>query len=217
MKIAVVDYGMGNLHSVLKSLEYANNILGNPATVLLTSDPNVVKNADKVVFPGQGAMPKCMQALNESGLSEVLQTSFRTKPFLGICVGAQLLFDYSEEGPTNALGWYPGKVIHFQHMHKDSCVENLKIPHMGWNNVHQIKSHPLFENIQQDSRFYFVHSYYFSPKIPEEINLGITQYPENFRSVIGKDNVFATQFHPEKSQNNGIQLLKNFILWNGQE
>ncbi|WP_434779154.1 imidazole glycerol phosphate synthase subunit HisH [Neisseria sp. Ec49-e6-T10] len=213
MKVAIVDYGMGNLHSVLKSAQYANQT--QQAQIFITSDPQEILAADKVIFPGQGAMPDCMKSLHEYGLGEAILSSLQIKPFFGICVGAQLLFAMSEEGQTKSLGWCEGVVKRFEQPLLDESGQKLKVPHMGWNNVHQTKAHPLFKNIAQDSRFYFVHSYYFAPE-DQSIVLATSEYPHEFACVIGRDNVFATQFHPEKSHQAGLQLMANFLDWDGQ-
>ena len=215
MKIAIVDYGMGNLHSVLKSAQAAQQRAGVSADITLTDNPDVVYQADKVIFPGQGAMPDCMAALQKSGLGEAVADGLQNKPFFGICVGAQLLFDVSEEGNTAGLGWFSGSVKRFATGLQDAQGDKLKVPHMGWNQVHQTRAHPLFAGVAQDARFYFVHSYYFAPS-DSSIVLGSSDYPESFACVVGRDNVFATQFHTEKSHDAGLQLLQNFMLWDGQ-
>ena len=215
MKIAIVDYGMGNLHSVLKSAQAAQQRAGVEAHISLTDNPDVVYQADKVIFPGQGAMPDCMAALQKSGLGEAVADGLQNKPFFGICVGAQLLFDVSEEGNTAGLGWFSGSVKRFAAGLQDAQGDKLKVPHMGWNQVHQMRAHPLFAGVAQDARFYFVHSYYFAPS-DASIVLGSSDYPESFACVVGRDNVFATQFHTEKSHDAGLQLLQNFMLWDGQ-
>ena len=215
MKIAIVDYGMGNLHSVLKSAQAAQQRAGVEAHISLTDNPDVVYQADKVIFPGQGAMPDCMAALQKSGLGEAVADGLQNKPFFGICVGAQLLFDESEEGNTAGLGWFSGSVKRFATGLQDAQGDKLKVPHMGWNQVHQTRAHPLFAGVAQDARFYFVHSYYFAPS-DANIVLGSSDYPESFACVVGRDNVFATQFHTEKSHDAGLQLLQNFMLWDGQ-
>ncbi len=213
MKLAIIDYGMGNLHSVLKSAEQVNQ--DKHTQIVVTSDPKTVLAADKVIFPGQGAMPDCMKSLQAHGLDEAVQRSLKNKPFFGICVGAQLLFELSEEGNTKSLGWCQGSVKRFAQPLTDAQGRILKVPHMGWNNVRQSVAHSLFQHIAQDERFYFVHSYYFSPTDPGMI-LGTTDYPNAFASVIGKDNVFATQFHPEKSHHAGLAMMANFLRWDGQ-
>ena len=212
MKVAVVDYGMGNLHSVLKSVQAAQKLAGLQADIFLTDQPDEVFAADKIIFPGQGAMPDCMSALQQSGLGEAVSDGLKNKPFFGICVGAQLLFDHSEEGDTAGLGWFAGDVKRFAANRHDANGDKLKVPHMGWNAVRQTQSHPLFADIAQDTRFYFVHSYYFAPQ-NSDIMLGTSEYPEEFACIVGKDNVFATQFHTEKSHDGGLLLLRNFLNW----
>ncbi len=212
MKVAVVDYGMGNLHSVLKSVQVASHHAHHRADVFLTDKPEDVLSADRVVFPGQGAMPDCMKALHDSGLGEAVLHAFQNKPFLGVCVGAQLLFANSEEGNTAGLGWFAGEVKRFEQPLITAEGERLKVPHMGWNNVYQTQSHPMFQDIANGERFYYVHSYHFAPK-NQDIVLAQTEYPDAFACVVGKDNVFATQFHPEKSHQAGLTLLRNFIDW----
>ena len=214
MKVAIVDYGMGNLHSVLKSVQAARELAGVPAEIVLTDQPEIVWAADKVIFPGQGAMPDCMAALQRSGLGEAVQHSLANKPFFGICVGAQLLFDHSEECNTAGLGWFAGEVKRFAANQHDAQGNKLKVPHMGWNTVHQTQAHPLFKDVAQDTRFYFVHSYYFAPA-DDALILGNSDYPTPFACIVGKDNVFATQFHTEKSHDGGLLLLRNFLHWNG--
>lgn len=205
--VAVVDYGMGNLRSVCKALEQS----APDHHIVLTSDPAEVLAADRVVFPGQGAIGGCMRALADEGLGEAVQTAARTKPFLGICLGLQALFDVSEEGGgTPALGILPGRVPLFRFPDEAS----RKVPHMGWNRVRQQRPHPLWADIEDDSRFYFVHSYYAAPERSEDI-CGITEYGLSFASAVGRDNIFAVQFHPEKSQHAGLSLLHNFCRWNG--
>lgn len=214
MNIAIVDYGMGNLHSVLKSVEAARQLAGSPARVCLTDRPEVVQAADKIVFPGQGAMPDCMASLRASGLGEAIAEGLASKPFFGICVGAQLLFEHSEEGNTDGLGWFAGTVKRFVPPPPAADGSHLKIPHMGWNTVRPVRPHPLFAGVAEDSRFYFVHSYYFAPA-DASVVLATSDYPEPFACVVGRDNVFATQFHTEKSHAVGLRLLQNFIGWDG--
>jgi glutamine amidotransferase len=208
--VAVIDYGMGNLHSIAKALQHA----APDVDVQIVADAELILQADRVVFPGVGAMRDCMQALNQSGLSDVIRTVAKTKPLLGICLGMQALLTASEEnGDTQGLGILPGKVIHFSEALLDHQGNKLKIPHMGWNQVH-FSAHPLWDNIPQDSRFYFVHSYYAQP---DDLSLlaATTEYPEPFACALTQNNVFAVQFHPEKSQAVGLQLLKNFLHWDG--
>ncbi|WP_174872900.1 imidazole glycerol phosphate synthase subunit HisH [Vogesella oryzae] len=211
MKVAVIDYGMGNLHSVLKSVQFVNDI---GADIFLTSDPEQVLKADKVIFPGQGAMPDCMRELNAHGLAEAVRESTRNKPFFGICVGAQLLFEHSEEGDTPGLGIFKGEVKRFAANLLDARGERLKVPHMGWNRVYQRSAHPLFAGIEDGERFYFVHSYHFAPA-EAGINLAESEYPERFCCIVGRGNIFATQFHTEKSHRAGLQMMKNFLAWDG--
>ena len=211
MKVAVIDYGMGNLHSVLKSVEAVNEV---GAEVFLTRDPEAIVKADKVVFPGQGAMPDCMRELNSYGLAEAVIETTKSKPFFGICVGAQLLFDRSEEGDTPGLGLFPGKVVRFADGMTDAAGDRLKVPHMGWNRVFQTARHPLFAGIDDGERFYFVHSYHFAPA-DASLTLAESEYPGRFSCIVGRDNVFATQFHTEKSHRAGLQMMKNFLAWDG--
>jgi len=209
--VAVIDYGMGNLHSIAKALQHAEH----DVEVLVTSDVSAILQADRVVFPGVGAIRDCMQALNESGLAEVIRNVANTKPLLGICLGMQaLLSDSEENGGTPCLNIIPGHVRRFPADLQDSNGHILKIPHMGWNQVHQAGSHPLWESIDQDSRFYFVHSYYAQPHVAS-VAAATSQYPNAFACALAQDNVFAVQFHPEKSQTVGLQLLKNFLHWDG--
>ncbi|TCP13605.1 imidazole glycerol phosphate synthase subunit HisH [Crenobacter luteus] len=211
MKVAVIDYGMGNLHSVLKSIEAVNEV---GADIFLSRDPDAIVKADKVVFPGQGAMPDCMRELNGYGLGDAVREATRTKPFFGICVGAQLLFEHSEEGDTPGLGLFAGNVVRFQSGLVDAHGERLKVPHMGWNRVFQTRPHPLFAGIEDGERFYFVHSYRFAPADPS-LTLAESEYPDRFACIVGRDNVFATQFHTEKSHLAGLQMMKNFLAWDG--
>ena len=210
---AVVDYGMGNLRSVVNALEAVGD---KRDRVLLTSDPQQLANADRVVFPGQGAAGDCMRAIDEYGLREAIISAAASRPFLGICMGMQVLIDFSEENQgTECLGIFAGKVKYFGDGHKDQNGVRLKVPHMGWNRVTQVKPHPLWHSIDDGSRFYFVHSYYLEPQDPSLI-AGTTDYGIGFASVIAKDNVFALQCHPEKSADCGLQLLRNFVHWDGQ-
>jgi imidazole glycerol-phosphate synthase subunit HisH len=202
-RISIVDYGMGNLRSVHKALEH----VAPGAEVAITSDPEAILRADRVVFPGQGAMPDCMRALNESGLAEAIVASAREKPFLGLCIGQQMLFERSAEGDTAGLGLLPGQVRGF------APRPGMKIPHMGWNEVWQRAPHALWKGIADGSRFYFVHSYYCEPA-DAGLEAASTRYPaDDFTSAIARDNIFATQFHPEKSSAAGLTLLSNFATW----
>jgi glutamine amidotransferase len=201
LRIAVVDYGMGNLRSVSKAIEH----VAPRAEVRVTADPQAISSADKVVVPGQGAMPDCMRQLGESGAREAVVAAARAKPFLGICIGLQMLFEHGEEGDTPGLGLLAGEVPRFK-------LAGLKIPHMGWNEVAQARPHALWADIADGSRFYFVHSYYPAPR-DEALTAATTIYGRPFTCAIARDNIFAVQFHPEKSQSAGLQLLSNFVRW----
>ncbi|MDF7676763.1 imidazole glycerol phosphate synthase subunit HisH [Neisseriaceae bacterium ESL0693] len=214
MNVAIVDYGMGNLHSVLKSVQTAGQFDAANIHIQLTNDAEKIRQADKVIFPGQGAIPDCMAALHSSGLGQALEEALTQKPFLGICVGAQLLFEHSEEGHMACLGWFEGQVRQFDANLQTAQGGRLKVPHMGWNRVHQTQPHPLFSRIDQDEWFYFVHSYYFAPE-NQAIVLANSDYGHEFACIVGQDNVFATQFHVEKSYQAGLQLLANFLRWDG--
>ncbi len=211
--IAVIDYGMGNLRSVSKALEYASA----GARVIVTFEPEQILRADRVVLPGVGAIRDCMAELKRLHLDGVIREATLSKPFLGICLGMQALLEFSEENDgTPGLGILPGRVLRFAADIKNPATgESLKIPHMGWNQVHQTVDHPLWKDIAQDSRFYFVHSYYVVPSTLELI-AGTTPYGLDFASAVARDNIFAVQFHPEKSQRAGLTLLANFARWDGQ-
>ena len=212
--IAVVDYGMGNLRSVDKALEH---VARSGQKVVITSSAEDIAEADRVVFPGQGAARDCMHELQERNLIEPVRQAAKEKPFLGICMGLQVLMAHSEENNgVDCMDMFKGEVRFFGKMlNKDKSAEPLKIPHMGWNNVTQTISHPLWHGIKQGSRFYFVHSYYVDP-VNEAIVAGETEYGIVFTSAIACDNLFAVQFHPEKSAADGLQLLKNFAQWDGK-
>ena len=199
---------MGNLRSVQKALAH----VAPEADVAITSDPGEIRAADRVVFPGQGAMPDCMRCLNESGLGEAVEEAARGKPFLGLCIGQQMLFEKSAEGATAGLAVLPGTVVAFADS-PQTREAGLKIPHMGWNEVWQVAPHALWEGVPDGSRFYFVHSFYCAPGEPS-LAAGRTHYPHAFTSAIARDNIFATQFHPEKSSVAGLTLLRNFACWN---
>lgn len=209
--IAVVDYGMGNLKSVSKAIEH----VAPNKTVLVSSDPEQIRAAGRVVFPGQGAMPECMQELDARGLRESVIDAANSKPFLGICIGLQMLFEKSEEGNVNGLGLFQGGVKKFALAHRrDELGEKLKVPHMGWNEVYQSdEPHAMWQNIKNGERFYFVHSYYVDPK-DKAFAVGFGEYPDRFTCAVTRDNIFAVQFHPEKSAQAGLQLLSNFVNWN---
>jgi glutamine amidotransferase len=209
--IAVVDYGMGNLRSVAQALKH----VAGEDTVAVTSDPDVIAAAERVVFPGQGAMPDCVRELDDRGLRAAVLDAAARKPFLGICIGQQLLFEHSEEGSIDGLGILPGRVRRFPSGMKDAAGAKLKVPHMGWNQVHQAMEHPLWAGIAKDARFYFVHSYYVDPADPALV-AAWTEYPFRFASAVARANIFAVQFHPEKSQQAGLALLYNFVNWDGR-
>ena len=210
--IAVVDYSMGNLHSVSKALEH---VVQDGQRVLVTSDADEIAGAEKVVFPGQGAARDCMRHLQETGLDAVVKQAAAEKPFLGICMGMQVLMAHSEENDGIAcMNLYDGEVRAFADKALNAQMQSLKIPHMGWNQVAQKQDHPMWSGIDDKSRFYFVHSYYVDP-VDDSLVVGTTEYGIDFVSVIARDNVFAAQFHPEKSAHDGLQLLKNFCAWDG--
>jgi len=209
--VAVIDYSMGNLRSVSKALE----TVSESAEIHITSDPKHILNADHIVFPGVGAMRDCASELKRLGLDDVIREVSQTKPFLGICLGMQALFSHSEENDgVTALDIVPGQVRHFDTQRARSD-NDFKVPHMGWNEVKQSLSHPLWQNIDDGSRFYFVHSFYVDPTDACVI-AGTSQYQHEFTAALSQENVFAVQFHPEKSQSAGLQLLKNFLNWDGQ-
>ena len=202
--IAIIDYGVGNLRSVHNAVSFIS-----PKTKsIVTSDPDIVAKADKIIFPGQGAMPDCVLHLEKLGLKESVIEAAKQKPFLGICLGLQMLFESSEEGNVKGFGLLPGYVKRFQLIKK----ERIKIPHMGWNKVSIINSHPMWNKIDTGHRFYFVHSYY-AETTNKSLIMATSSHGEEFTSAIAKDNIFAVQFHPEKSSELGLQLLKNFISW----
>ena len=211
--IAVVDYGMGNLRSVSKAVEH----VASGKSVVITSDADVIQAAERVIFPGQGAMPDCMRELDARNLRGTIISVAKNKPFLGICIGMQLLFEHSEEGDTAGLGLFKGNVKRFAEKLADEKGDKLKVPHMGWNRVFQIKNqqstlHPLWTNIEEATRFYHVHSYYAAPS-DSALTAGESEYPSRFTTAIARDNIFATQFHVEKSAAAGLQLLSNFVNW----
>ena len=210
--IAVVDYGMGNLRSVAKALRF----VAPHCTTVVSSDPVAIRNAARVVLPGQSAMPDCMRSLDASGLREVVLQACRDRPFLGICLGLQMLFENSEEGPTQGLGVFGGRVVRFREAAMvDSAGRRLKVPHMGWSPVRQVGPHPLWAGIEDGARFYFAHSFHPAPADPAIIAATV-DYPTAFTCAIARANIFATQFHPEKSQRAGLSLLANFVTWDGR-
>lgn len=208
--IAVVDYGMGNLRSVKQAL---SKVAPN-AEIIVTDDAQLIAQANRVVFPGQGAMPDCMRELDARGLRDAVLEAARSKPFLGICIGLQMLFERSAEGDVAGLGLFRGDVARFDSPLQDAQGNKLKVPHMGWNQVkHVMPAHPLWNGIEQDARFYFVHSYYVRPQ-NENVVQATCEYPKPFVCAIAQDNLFAVQFHPEKSATAGLKLLQNFTNWN---
>ncbi len=209
-RISVIDYGMGNLRSVSKAVEY---VAGSGDEVLVTDNPELILSSDRVVFPGQGAARDCMAAISDHHLNKAVLEAAASRPFLGICMGLQVLLAFSEENEgTDLLGLIPGQVRHFERDMVGPDERRLKIPQMGWNRVKQSGSHPLWADIKQDSRFYFVHSYFISPD-DESLVAATTDYGIRYASAIAKENLFAVQFHPEKSADDGLQLLKNFVNW----
>jgi imidazole glycerol-phosphate synthase subunit HisH len=201
LKIAVVDYGMGNLRSVSKARER----VAPGAEVRVTGDPEAIRAAERVVVPGQGALPDCMRNLGESGAREAVLEALQKKPYLGICLGLQMLFEHGDEGDTPGFGVLRGNVPRF-------ALQGFKIPHMGWNEVLQERPHALWAGIPERSRFYFVHSYYPAPG-DAAVSAARCVYGAPFTCAIARDNIFAVQFHPEKSQAAGLQLLSNFVRW----
>lgn len=210
--VAVIDYGMGNLHSVAKALEHT----GRASDIRVTHDLEQIRSADRVVLPGVGAIRDCIAEIRRLGLDEVIAEVVKTKPFLGVCVGMQALMDFSEENDgTECLGILPGRVNFFGDDLRDAHTgAELKVPHMGWNQVHQECEHPLWKGIEQDSRFYFVHSYYVTPA-DESYLAASAEHGVRIAAALAHENIFAAQFHPEKSQHAGLQLYANFLEWDG--
>lgn len=209
-EIAVVDYGMGNLRSVWQALVH----VAEGRQVVVTADPQVVAAAERVVFPGQGAMPDCMAELQARGLRDAVLEAAANKPFLGICIGLQMLFEHSEEGDVSGLGVFAGPVRRFpaaQMVGADGS--KLKVPHMGWNQVRQTQSHALWQGVEDGARYYFVHSYCVDPADRACI-AATTEYGIPFTTAVARDNIFAIQCHPEKSAHAGLKLLSNFVHWN---
>lgn len=206
--VAVIDYGMGNLRSVSKAAEH---VADSNTRIIVTQNPDDIHNADAVIFPGQGAAKACMQALKDTGMIKAVIEAAQTKPFLGICMGLQVLMAHSEENNgIDCLNVIPGNVVRFD----SKTFPDLKIPHMGWNQIQQTQSHPLWHKIPQQSRFYFVHSYYIQPTDHSYIS-GTTEYGSTFATAVAHNQLFAIQAHPEKSADVGLQLFKNFLTWNG--
>ena len=211
-KIALLDYGMGNLHSVAKALEYVG------ADVVVTNQPQQIESADKLLFPGVGAMHDCMLGMHEAGIDDIVRNAIFNKPVMAICVGMQALFEYSEENSQNAdgtpcLGLLKGQVKKFDPNWTDEQGNRIKVPHMGWNTISGMDTaHPLWQGVDEHTHFYFVHSYYCQPE-DNRIVSARCDYGVEFCASVIKDNLFATQFHPEKSHKAGLQLLKNFVEW----
>ena len=209
LQVAIVDYGMGNLRSVANAFK----AVAPSISIEVTSDPAHIAQAERVVFPGQGAMPDCIRELDARNLRDAVLDATQQKPFLGICIGLQMLFRHSEEGDVPGLGVYAGEVKRFPAERMvDVAGHKLKVPHMGWSQVHQSRSHAMWADIPDQARFYYVHSYYVSPD-EDDLTAATTAYPFEFTGAIARDNVFAVQFHPEKSAAAGLQLLRNFVHW----
>jgi len=209
--VAVVDYGMGNLRSVSQAVMHVAR--GSDVDVIVTSDPDAVYAAERIVLPGQGAMPDCMRELRESGLQEAVLDAAANKPLMGVCVGMQMLLSRSEEGPTDGLGLIPGEVLRFRlegRLQPDGS--RYKVPQMGWNQVIQARPHPIWNDVPDGAYFYFVHSYYARPSDAHH-SVGETDYGQRFTCALARDNIFATQFHPEKSAEHGLALYRNFLHW----
>ena len=207
--VAVIDYGMGNLRSVAQAIEH----VAPAARVVVTHDPQVIGGADRVVFPGQGAMPDCMREMGASGLREVVLAAAASKPFLGICIGMQMLFEFSAEGDTPGLGILGGQVRRFPAGMTTAGGARLKVPHMGWNQVTHDRQHALWDGIADASRFYFVHSFYPDPADPT-LCAGSADHGIHFTCAVAQGNIFGVQFHPEKSHLAGLRLFSNFVAWN---
>ena len=213
--VAVVDYGMGNLRSVAQAVIHATT--DTHVNAVITQDPQVVRNAHRVVLPGQGAMADCMRELRESGLLESVLEAAATKPLFGVCVGMQMLLDHSAEGHTAAgtpgLGLIAGEVLKFDCAGQTAPDgSRFKVPQMGWNRVHQSRPHPVWGDVADGEWFYFVHSFYARP-LDAGHSVGETEYGARFTSAVARDNIFGTQFHPEKSANQGLALYRNFLHW----
>ena len=208
--VAVLDYGMSNLRSVVKALE---SVAGKDSRIEVAARPEQLLRADRIVFPGQGAIRQCMANLSQLDLEQALRECLKTRPYLGLCLGLQSLMSRSEEdGGTDCLDVLPGEVQRFSDFVRDESGHLCKIPHMGWNQVHQLRPHPLWDGIADGERFYFVHSYYVVPD-DDALVTGTTLYIKRFASALARDNLFAVQFHPEKSQKAGLKLLGNFLEW----
>lgn len=211
--VAVIDYGMGNLHSVAKALEH---VADENTEVVVTSDPAIIDAADRVLLPGVGAIRDCIGEMYATGLVPSIRKAMAEKPFLAICVGIQSLMSHSEEnGGVECLDHFKGNALFFGESHKDHDGSKLKVPHMGWNQVKHTINHPLWKDIPDQARFYFVHSFYVVPENKAEV-AGTCDYGLEFCVALARNNVFAVQFHPEKSHKDGLQLYKNFLHWDGK-
>lgn len=209
-RVAILDYGMGNLHSAASAIQH----VGGDIDVQVTADIETIRSADRVFFPGVGAIRDCMNEIHRLGFDKLIVEQVEQKPVMAICIGMQAMMEWSEENEgTNCLGMFEGRVNFFGALHAQAKVTDCKVPHMGWNQVHQT-DHPMWQSIPQDSRFYFVHSYAVTASNLDQV-VGKTSYGVDFISALAKPNLFATQFHPEKSQAAGLQLLQNFLNWNG--
>ena len=210
--VAVVDYGMGNLRSVSQAVMHVAR--GSGVEVVVTSKPDEVYAAERIVLPGQGAMPDCMRELRDSGLQDAVLHAAANKPLMGVCIGMQMLLTRSEEGPTDGLGLIDGEVRRFRLEGRlQSDGSRFKVPQMGWNQVIQTLAHPIWAGVPDESYFYFVHSFYAAPSDPRH-SAGETDYGQRFTCALARDNIFATQFHPEKSADHGLALYRNFLHWN---
>ncbi len=210
--VAVVDYGMGNLRSVSQAVMHVTQGTGFEVTV--TGRPEEVFAAERIVLPGQGAMPDCMRELRDSGLLEAVLDAAARKPMMGVCVGMQMLLERSEEGPTDGLGLIPGEVVRFRlEGQRQPDGSRYKVPQMGWNQVFQPRPHPVWDGVPDGAWFYFVHSFYARPSEARH-SVGETEYGSRFTCAVARDNIFATQFHPEKSAEHGLALYRNFLHWN---
>lgn len=212
-RIAVVDYGMGNLRSVSKALEH---VVSEDTEVVVTSDESIIANSDRVVCPGQGAAKDCMSQLQISRMDNAVREFIQAgRPFMGICMGLQVLLGRSDEnGGIDCLNIIPGNVLRFADPLTDANGQRLKVPHMGWSKVTQARAHPMWSGIESDSRFYFCHSFYVVPT-DSKLSVGECTYGNTFTATVARDNIFACQFHPEKSAKDGLQLLANFSVWDG--
>ena len=214
-KIAVIDYGMGNLHSVAKALEHVGCELGDQVEVVVTADAKVIADSDRVIFPGVGAIRDCMAEILRLDVDQIVKDAIQSKPVLAICVGMQALMNSSRENDgVECLGFLDGEVRYFGDDLLEVDGKRLKVPHMGWIPVSQTTDHPLWKDVPDNSRFYFVHSYYVQTQ-KQTMVTGTANYGNDFDAALADNNIFATQFHPEKSQTVGLTLLRNFLLWDG--